>query len=112
MYKLCDICERLLDNPGEYGHTQLPWDDYVAKDTTVYIDSPENPNACKNIAMLTGPDAKANAAFIKKACNSYYEMLRALRTIQKELDDKASWDKCGSAYQRITEAIAIAEEDE
>ena len=72
----------------------------------------EEPNACKNIAMLTGPDAKANAAFIKKACNSYYEMLRALRTIQKELDDKASWDKCGSAYQRITEAIAIAEEDE
>lgn len=75
-------------------HTSLPWH-YIDEWRGIY-DSPDIRGAQVRIAEITStPDYKANAEFIVRACNSYYELVEALEAALPYLQDQLAIEKAG-----------------
>lgn len=102
----------------ESKHTQTPY--YICDEYNGYIPIDAPPSSTGEdesieICLVSNQDLdgniqKANAEFIIKACNSYYEMLEALESLEKVIDFYAEdvSDETKEAFQNALLAITKA----
>lgn len=84
-------------------HTPLPWKVYYAKNNGQVILGTGEENGCaiqnhSGAFWRDDDEAKANAEFVVRACNSHYELLEALECLLDKADKE--WGK--SLVWRVT----------
>lgn len=65
-------------------HTELPWTFQASEGGEMIWIGSDYENACGVPGYADHPGNIANAEFIVRACNSYYDMLSALQAVMDE----------------------------
>lgn len=94
-------------------HSPLPWRIYPGHLDSIYsqdgevliVERGSDFNCLEGESTPDNDEARANAAFIVRACNAHYQMLEALKTAQAALD----FADFPETLKAVRAAIAAAE---
>ena len=88
-------------------HTSLPWAVAETEGGFLVIRADDRDRTLLCDIFGTGPEARANAAFIVRACTSHHELVEALRWTLGRLNDARAVCYGGVTVEQIERCQAV-----